>query len=214
MAEAHQVDHQRALKRVVRRETHSPRTVAAVAMLTVISLVAILALVELVLSLVGVPALVMSPGQAAAGEKELPHRIHENVVFIVVVALCAFGAVLLWLGLAPGKRPRRVLHTVHDQRDEQTAACVAVVDHAVIAAAIARAVAKEAAVNPDAVVVGIGHRSADVTVKPGPGYGVDAARIKHVVAEQLQPFQRRSPRIRVRAVDQRGKRPFLKESTP
>ncbi len=91
------------LKRVVRRETHSPRTVATVIVLVLVAVAAIYVGVEIVLHLLGVGPFLVAPGAALTWLQELPDQHQGLVVAGGLIAVVA-GVVLVWLAL--GARPK------------------------------------------------------------------------------------------------------------
>lgn len=60
------------LRRVVRRETHSPRTVAMIVAVIVVILALVYVGTEIVLSVLGQPALLLGPAAAFTGVVGLP----------------------------------------------------------------------------------------------------------------------------------------------
>lgn len=177
-----------ALKRAVRRETHSPRTVATVIVVSLLALAAIYAGIEIVLRLLGLEPLLVTPGSALAWLQELTDQPEGAVVAGGVLA-AVVGAVLLGLAVGPGRRPKHELeHSSH----------AVIVDNGVIASAVAERVRRELDLSKDAVVVGVGHRSADVAVRPEPGQFVDRSRVRTAAESELDGY-RLSPRVKVRA---------------
>lgn len=176
------------LKRIVRREMHSPRTVPAVIVLVLIALTAVYAGIELVLRLLGASPLLISPGAALTWLQEVPHQREGMIVaggFLVVVV----GTMLIWFALGPGRRPKHEL---------EVSSHAVIVDNGVIASAVAERVRRELDLSKGAVVVGVGHRSADVTVKPEPGQSVDRYQVSTIAEAELSGY-RLSPPVKVRA---------------
>lgn len=177
------------LTRVVRRETHSPRTVVTVIVVVLIALSAVYTGIEIVLHLLGAEPLVVAPGAALAWLIALPAAQPQPAVIAGGSAVAVIGVVLVWLALSPGRRPKHALavspHAV-------------VVDNGVIASAVAERVRRELDLSRGAVVVGIGHRGADVTVRPEPGQVIERSRVRSVAQTELAGYQA-EPALRVRA---------------
>lgn len=179
-----------ALRRVVRRETHSPRTVAMfVAVILLILALAYIAL-EIVLSLLAQPALLLGPAAAAGWLVGLPTAQPAGLVIAGSVVLAIIGLIFIWLAVTPGRLSR---HTI-DAGDRAV-----VVDNGVIASALAQHLAEETGLARDDVTVGVGHRSVDVTVRPGVGIPVDKAAVQSAAEAEIETYRlTRSVRTRVR----------------
>ncbi|MBO1901733.1 DNA/RNA endonuclease G [Leucobacter weissii] len=176
------------LKRVVRRETHSPRTVATVIVLIVAAAAAVLAGIEIVRRLLGAAPLLWSPGSALGWLAELP-ELQPAPAAAAGALLAAAGIGLLWFAVAPGRLARHRM---------EVSSHAVVVDNGVIASAVAEQVRREFDLSPGGVVVGIGHRAADVTVRPEPGQILDPSGVR-AAAEASLAAHDLSPRLAVRA---------------
>lgn len=176
------------LKRVVRRETHSPRTVATVIVLALVAVAAICMCVEIVLHLLGVGPLLVAPGAALTWVQEVPERPQGLVVAGGLLAALA-GVMLVWFALGAGRRPKHELGSSSQ---------AVIVDNGVIASSVAERVRRELDLSKGAVVAGVGHRSADVTVRPEPGQPVDKLYVRAVAESELAGYEL-SPRVKVRA---------------
>jgi hypothetical protein len=179
-----------ALRRVIRRETHSPRTVAMfVAVLLLILALAYIGL-EIALSLLAQPALLLGPAAAAGWLVGLPTAQPAGLVIAGSVVLAVIGLVFVWLAVTPGRLSRHTL----DAGERAV-----VVDNGVIASALAQHLAAETGLGRDEITVGIGHRSVDVTVRPGVGVPVDKAAVQTAAETELATYRlTRSVRTRVR----------------
>lgn len=179
-----------ALRRVVRRETHSPRTVAMfVAVILLILALAYIGL-EIVLSLLAQPALLLGPAAAAGWLVGLPTAQPAGLVIAGSVVLAIIGLIFIWLAVTPGRLSR---HTI-DAGDRAV-----VIDNGVIASALAQHLAEETGLARDDVTVGVGHRSVDVTVRPGVGIPVDKAAVQSAAEAEIETYRlTRSVRTRVR----------------
>lgn len=177
------------LTRVVRRETHSPRTVMTVVVLVLVVAAAVYAGIEIVLHLLRVPPLLVTPGAAVAWVEALPTAEPQPAIIAGAIAVSVAGVLLLWLAIAPGRRPKHSLGVSEH---------AVIVDNGVIASAVADRVRRELDLPKGAVIVGIGHRAADVTVRPEPGQVIDRGRVRSVAENELDGYAS-SPRLKVRA---------------
>ncbi|WP_334149730.1 DUF6286 domain-containing protein [Microbacterium sp.] len=178
-----------ALRRVIRRETHSPRTVAMfVAVVLLILALAYIGL-EIVLSLAAQPALLLGPAAAAGWLVGLPTQ-PAGLVIAGSIVLAVIGLIFIWLAVTPGRLSKHAL---------EAGDRAVVVDNGVIASALAQHIADETGIPRDDITVGVGHRSVDVTMRPGAGIPLDQATVQSVVEQELQTYRlTRSIRTRVR----------------
>lgn len=176
-----------ALRRVVRRETHSPRTVAMVVAVVVVIAVLAFVAVELVLSLLGQPALLLAPADSLRRLIDVPTAVPPGIRVAVGAGIVLVAIVLITLAVAPGRLPKRQLELGEH---------AVVADNGVIASALAQRVSAESGLPRDQVRVGVGHRSVDVTVRPALGVPVDDAHIRSTVGDELQSY-RLSGRTRI-----------------
>ncbi|KIP52825.1 DUF6286 domain-containing protein [Leucobacter komagatae] len=177
------------LQRVVRRETHSPRTVITVVVLVIIIAAAAYVGTELVLRLLGAGPLLAAPGAALTWLADLPDLEPVAGVGAAGAVVALVGIVLVWFALAPGRLSK---HQLGDSTHS------VVVDNGVIASAVAERVRRELDLSKDGVVVGIGHRSADVTVRPEPGQVVTSDEVRAAAQDELAGYGL-APAVRVRA---------------
>ncbi|GGD26913.1 hypothetical protein GCM10010915_03710 [Microbacterium faecale] len=177
------------LTRVVRREAHSPRTVMTVVVLVLVVAAAVYAGIEIVLHLLRAAPLLVTPGAALAWLAALPTAESRAAIILGAGVVAVAGVILLWFAVAPGRRPQHALgvsgHAV-------------IVDNGVIASAVAERVRLELDLPKGAVNVGVGHRTADVTVRRATGQVVDRARVRSVVERELDGYAS-SPRLKARA---------------
>jgi hypothetical protein len=178
-----------ALRRVIRRETHSPRTVAMfVAVVLLILALAYIGL-EMVLSLAAQPALLLGPAAAAGWLVGLPTQ-PAGLVIAGSIVLAVIGLIFIWLAVTPGRLSKHAL---------EAGDRAVVVDNGVIASALAQHIADETGIPRDDITVGVGHRSVDVTMRPGAGIPLDQATVQSVAEQELQTYRlTRSIRTRVR----------------
>lgn len=177
------------LERAVRRETHSPRTVATVIVLVAVVAAAGYAGTELVLRLLGAGPLLVDPGEAWTWLAQLPGTEPTSATVAGAVVVLVLGIVLLWLAVSPGRLSKHRIGTSQH---------AVVVDNGVIASAVAERIRREFDLSKDGVVVGIGHRSADVTVRPEPGQEVAVPEVRAIAEAELASYAL-SPAVRVRA---------------
>jgi len=177
------------LSRVVRRETHSPRTVAAAITIVVVMLAAVYTGIETALQLGGAAPLLVAPSDALAWAAHLPDAQPRSAVIAGGAVVALIGLVLIWLAVAPGRRPKHQLGVSEH---------AVVADNGVIASAIAERVRRELDLSRGAVVVGVGHRGADVAVRPEPGQSIDRSEVRAVAERELSGY-RTAPMIKVRA---------------
>lgn len=178
------------LRRVVRRETHSPRTVAMfVAVVLLILALAYIGL-EIVLSLAAQPALLLGPAAAGGWIVGLPTAQPAGLVIAGSVVLALIGLVFVVLAVTPGRLSKHSL---------ESGDRAIVVDNGVIASALAQHLSEETGLARDSITVGVGHRSVDVTVRPGAGIPLERAPVQAAAEAELQTYRlSRSVRTRVR----------------
>ncbi|WP_378144581.1 DNA/RNA endonuclease G [Cnuibacter sp. UC19_7] len=174
------------LGRVVRRETHSPRTVATAIVLIVIVLGLAYLGVEIVLRLLSLPPLLVGPGDGLEWLAALPTAQPAAAIIAGSILVALIGLVLVILALSAGRLPK------HRMGDEAV-----VVDNGVIAQALAQHVSDELSLGRENVTVGVAHRAADISVRPQPGLTVDPAAVRAVAEEELSGY-RLTPALRVR----------------
>ncbi|MGR0221170.1 DUF6286 domain-containing protein [Agromyces sp. ZXT2-6] len=180
-----------AFRRIVRRETHSPRTVAMIIVVVILILALVYLGVEIVLDLLSQPALLAGPEAALAWIVGLPAAQPEWAVVAGGIALAVVGVVFVFLAVAPGRLPKHEM-TWPDR--------AVVVDNGVIASAIAQRISEETGIAREHIAVGVSHRRVDATVTPGPGVPLDAARVHDLVETELASYQLAPPvttRVRI-----------------
>lgn len=181
-----------AFRRIVRRETHSPRTVAMI--VAVVLLIAALVYIglEIVLALLAQPAALLGPAAAATWIIGLPTAQPGGLVATGGVVLALLGLVFVYLALAPGRLSK------HEMTLDGRAV---VVDNGVIAAAVAQRISEESGLARDDITVGVSHRKVDVTVRPGLGVPLEAAPVEALAAEEVASYQLTpSVKTRVRVI--------------
>ena len=187
------------LRTVVRRETHSPRTVAMIVVAVLLLLVLAYAAVEIILNLVGQPALLVAPGEALNAVVAAPTALLPVAFIVGGIVLALVGVLVLVLALKPGRLSR------HEMAWGERAV---VVDNGVVASALAQHLSNESGIARDDIVVGVAHRTVDVTVRPPVGIPVDEAQLRRIVDEEISTYKL-SPAVRTHL---RVQRPDTKES--
>jgi hypothetical protein len=178
------------LRRVVRRETHSPRSAAFALVVLLAIIVSLYVAVELILALAALPPLLVRPMAALEWVAALPTDVPVAAVVAGGLVVAALGAWLLVLALAPGRLSK---HEV------DAGGRAAVVDNGVLAAALAQRVSDETGIARDRVTVGVAHRSVDITVRPGSGIPVDKSQVTALADAEIASLKlARSVRTRVR----------------
>jgi hypothetical protein len=173
--------------RIVRRETHSSRSVLAI--ILAIALIVVFAWigVEIVIALLGGPALLVAPAEMFTSTLGLADG-PAGIVATSGIVVAALGLILVIVAVAPGRRARHVLDA------ERTAT---VVDNEVIASALARHASSVGNVDPDNATVSVSHRHAVVHLTPASGVMVSPSEVTETVTEQLQSYGLR-PSVRAR----------------
>ncbi|PJJ63806.1 DUF6286 domain-containing protein [Compostimonas suwonensis] len=164
--------------RVTRRETRSPRSVLAITLAVILIVVFVWVGTEIVLALLGQPALLAAPADmfaSALGVGDLP----GGIVATAGIVVAALGLVLTIAALTQGRRARHVLGT------ERAAT---VVDNEVIASALARHASSAGNVDPDNTTVSVSHRRAVVYLTPTSGIPVNRDAVSEAVTQQLASY--------------------------
>jgi hypothetical protein len=181
--------------RIQRRETHSPRAILAIVIATILIFVFAWLALELVLSLLHLPALLVAPTDMLTATARLA-TYPPAVVGTAAVIVAAIGLILIIAALAPGRRARHLIDTER---------AVTVVDNEVIASALARTAAEAGEVARDNTLVTVSYRRAVIRITPTSGVPVSFAAVTEAVTEQLQSFGLR-PAVTARVViDAAGK---------
>jgi len=187
------------LRTVVRRETHSPRTVAMLVVVVLLLLALAYAAVEIILDLSGAQPLLVAPGEALNAVVAAPTALMPVAFIVGGVVLAIVGLIVLVLSLKPGRLSR------HEMSWGERAV---VVDNGVVASALAQHLSNESGIAREDIVVGVAHRSVDVTVRPPVGIPVDEAQLRRIVDEEVTSYKL-SPAVRTNL---RVQRPDTKES--
>jgi hypothetical protein len=150
-------------RRILRRETHSSRSGAAIVVLVALIILAAYVGLEAVYAALGLHALLFSPLDALDSALTAA-TVQGGLVIAVGIVTAIVGLVLIIVGLTPGRRGR---HTIDDAR------VAVVVDDQVIAAALSRSARTAAGLAPGQVSTWVSRRSARLTVTPASGVRAD-----------------------------------------
>jgi hypothetical protein len=173
--------------RISRRELHSPRSVAAIAVAIVVILLCAVLGTEVVLLLIDQPALLATPAELAAGVASAS-TVPASLLAAIAVGCALLALVLLIVAVAPGRRAR---HLIDSERT------VTVVDDEVIASALAGRAARVGGVDPDSTKVSISRRLATVHLVPTSGQPVQRDWVQRAVRDQLDGLHLR-PQLQTR----------------
>ncbi|RFA07150.1 hypothetical protein B7R21_16575 [Subtercola boreus] len=182
-------------RRVVRRESRSPRSGAAISIAVILVLALAYLGVESVLAAIGQRPLLITPQDLvssvlAAASSPVPLLVAIGAVVAVI------GVVLIVVSFAPGRRGRR------GSIGDRTAA---VVDDRVIAQSLARTVSYAGDVDPDNISVSVGARTVRVDVTPTSGRAVNRQAIQDAVTQSVGSYDYR-PALRSRVrISKKGK---------
>lgn len=172
-------------RRIGRRETHSPRSVLAIILAVIVLLAAAWFGTEIVLSLLGRPALLAAPTDIEASTVSVA-AVPFGFLLAAGIVLALLGLILIIAALTAGRRARHVIETDR---------AVTVVDNNVIASALARHAAYAGGTDPDNTNVSVFHNRAVVEITPSSGTTTDTAPIKDTVDAQLDAYGMR-PKLR------------------
>lgn len=162
-------------RRLLRRETHSPRAGLAITVALITIVLCLFVATEIVLQLLGRDAVLFSPTDAVRAAASPTDDI-RRLAIPLGIGVALIGLLLLLAAVLPGRRTRHSLSTDR---------LAVVIDDEVIASALARSAATTAGVAPDAVRVTVGRRSARISLSPTSGLRVDGALVTESAAAAL-----------------------------
>jgi hypothetical protein len=165
------------MRRVLQRETHSSRAVAALIAGSLVIVLCLYVLLESAVRAVGQPPWLIDPQTAAERITALPSGVPPLLLGAAGAVIAAVGLFFFLNAVLPGRRAR---HLLHDPR------IAVVVDDEVIAAALARSARLAANVTQEQVMVVVSQRQVVVNVRPTSGVPVSENAILHAVEEELQ----------------------------
>lgn len=172
--------------RIVRRETHSPRTLLTILLAGAIAVGCLYLGTELVLRMLGQPALLVSPDAAFGWVATLPTLQPLWAIALGGAALAVIGLLLMLHAVRSGRLAR------HQMLQEDRAV---IVDNGVLASSIARRVETVARIPRGQATVSVSHRRAIIEVTPTSGIPVDDAAIRTAVDEEIASYNL-SPALR------------------
>lgn len=169
----------RRAQRLLRRETHSSRSLPSVVTAVFVLVVLLWLFLETALSVAGAPPILISPLTAAQWVADLPRHAPGAVLAAAGLVAALLGLLALALALLPGHRPRYVV------TDERSAI---IVDYEVVASAASRVARTAAAVSTDQVHTWASRRSVEVQVHPTSGLPVDEEAVRAAVERELASY--------------------------
>lgn len=165
--------------RIARRETHSPRSTLAITLAVVVILSCGYLGAEIILDLLGQPALLVAPTAMVAALIGLPGNVGGMMV-VPAIVVTLISMVLIVLAFKAGRRPRHALKT------DRT---VTIVDDEVIASALARHASNAGYLAPDNARVSVSRSLATVHLTPTSGTPVDRQAVTKAVLEELSDYE-------------------------
>jgi hypothetical protein len=175
--------------RALRRELHASRAVPSVITGALVAAACVLLFLEAVLKAVGDRPFLLDLEQAAVWLGALPGSVPPSILVPAWLLVFGIGLVLFLAAVLPGRRARYAMP------DARTAV---VVDAEIVASSLARRARLTAGVGPEQVLVTVGRRLVEVSVRPTSGIPVNADEVRAAVDEELrgtvaEPF----PTVRV-----------------
>ncbi|WP_425862725.1 hypothetical protein [Arthrobacter sp. TWP1-1] len=183
------------IKRLNLREIRSSRAALSIVSASVLLVAIVWFGVELVLSVTGNPALLISPADLASRIASLGTATISWVLIGAGAVAALLGIALLAAAILPGTKPRHVL---------ENSRSAVVVDSEVLASAISRAARTAARLAPEQAASRVGRKRVDVTVRPGAGRTVDANAIREAVEQDMSGYRLRKPLAIVLSTGKRG----------
>ncbi|MFW0178745.1 hypothetical protein [Rothia sp. CCM 9418] len=168
------------VKYMVRRETHSSRAGVSIFFAVLLLAVILWAGIELVLSMAGQKALLLSGEQMFDGVAQLPSGIPDWALYLTGAVLVILGIFAVQKALSPGTLAK------HSLGSRQRVAFVA--DDKVIAAAMSEAVRRQFGFNQEQVTTSIYHAKAVVEIVPTSGSVVPTQEITDFAQKTLDAY--------------------------
>lgn len=165
--------------RIVRRETHSPRSVIGIIVAIAVLVIGLYLILEIALELFQLKPVLLAPSTLIENLAEPSTALAQFIPGAVIAAgvvVAIIGVILLIVGIAPGRRAR---HTVSSDRG------AVVIDDVVIASSLARRAAAVSGISPDQVVVSVGKSTANIVVTPTTGTLIDESAVLADAKEHL-----------------------------
>lgn len=169
----------RAIRRLVRRETHASRATESILTAGVLAAVFLWLALETVLALLQESPLLASPERLGRWLAGVPANTLPAGLVAAGAGLAVLGLVLLAAATTPGRRSRHAM---------QSGRSAVVVDHEVIASAVSRRARLTAGLAPGQVTTTVGQRAVRVQVRPTSGVSVDRNAIGAAVEDELAAY--------------------------
>jgi hypothetical protein len=170
------VKQDRTIKRMIRRDTHSSRSVPAIVAASLLLVTFLWLALESVLWLLKDQPLLASPAQLRQWLVGLPATTLPAGMTAAGVGLGIVGLLVIGLAVGKGRRSRRAL---------ASGRTATVVDDDVIAAAVSSRTRLAAGLAPGQVTTTVGGRSVRVQVRPTSGVPLDLESIKTALDGEL-----------------------------
>lgn len=170
-------------RRVLRRETHSPRSVLAITVSVVLIVLCAYLGIEIIFAILNRGALLAAPTEMLTALSALG-TTPVAIPITVGIVLAILGLLLLIAALTPGRRARHQL---------AASRAAVVVDDEVTASALARHAAHAGNTDPDNVIVSVSARRVTVRLTPTSGIPAQRDAVSAAVQEQLTAFQLNPP---------------------
>ncbi|MGO4188191.1 DUF6286 domain-containing protein [Pseudarthrobacter sp. TAF60_1] len=170
------------MRRVVHRETHSPRAALSVVAAVLVMAVAGYGLLESAVHAIGQPAWLIEPQLAAERIVALPAGFPPLLLGAGGAVIAMVGLFFLLNAVLPGRRARHVL-------SGGGFSTAVVVDDEVIASALARRATLAANVTPEQVMVVVSQRQVTVNVRPTSGVPVTEQAVLAAVEDELREME-------------------------
>lgn len=167
-------------RHILRRETHSARSAAAVIAAILVAAAALYCLLEAVLAGLDQDTWLISPGMALQWLAGLPGDTPRVLLGASGVLVALIGLIFFCHGVLPGRRAR---HVVSNPR------VAIVVDDEVVASALARVARMAAGVTREQVMVVVSARQVQVSIRPTSGIRLSESHIQAVVEAKLAEMQ-------------------------
>lgn len=165
------------LRHILRRETHSARSGAAIVAAILVAAGALYCLLEMTLGATGQDPWLLHPLDAAQRAAGLPGATPTPLLAAAGALLALLGLIFLCNGLLPGRRARHII--VHPR--------VAIaVDDEVVASALAKRARMAAGVTREQVMVIVSARTVQVNIRPTSGRRLSEEHIKSAVEAELE----------------------------
>lgn len=178
-------------RRVLHRETHVSRSVAASVAMVLLLLLAAVVVAAAVFVLLDQSPWGLDARTVVDAAERAPRGLQGPIVVGAGAVVALVGLTFLLQGLLPRRRPR---HTMRSDR------LAVVLDDEVLASAVARAARSATRLGPDAAVGTVGRRSVEVVLRPAAGVEVPSVAATEAVDRELaavDPVPSVQPRVRV-----------------